>query len=63
MLPGWSFDVEILYIARRRNLRTVEIPIPWYYSHESKVHAIRDALRMVRDIFTILQNARRGVYG
>jgi len=62
-LPGWSFDVEILYIARWRNLRTVEIPIPWYYSRESKVHAIRDALRMVRDIFTILQNARRGVYG
>jgi dolichyl-phosphate beta-glucosyltransferase len=62
-LPGWSFDIEILYIARRRNLRTVEIPIPWYYSSESKVHAIRDSLRMVRDIFTIRQNARRGVYG
>ena len=30
-LDGWSFDVEVLYIARRHGLRLVEIPIRWYY--------------------------------
>jgi dolichyl-phosphate beta-glucosyltransferase len=62
-LTGWSFDIEILYLARRRNLRIVEVPIHWYYGSDSKINAVRDALRMVGDIFRIHRNARRGLYG
>jgi dolichyl-phosphate beta-glucosyltransferase len=62
-LQGWSFDIELLYIARMRKYRMIEIPIDWYYQSESKVHAVRDALRMIRDIFAIRLNAMRGLYG
>jgi dolichyl-phosphate beta-glucosyltransferase len=62
-LSGWSFDIELLYVARRRGYRLVEVPIHWYYQTESKVHAVRDALRMTRDIFIIRRNAMRGLYG
>ncbi len=62
-LPGWSFDIELLYIARRQGYRIVEIPIHWYHFSESKVSALRDALRMIQDIFQIHANARRGMYG
>ena len=62
-LTGWSFDIEILYLARRKNLRIKEIPIHWYYDADSKVSAVRDALRMIGDIFHIHRNARRGLYG
>jgi dolichyl-phosphate beta-glucosyltransferase len=62
-LEGWSFDIELLYVARMRGYRVIEVPIHWYYQHESKVHAVRDALRMIRDIFTIRRNAKRGLYG
>lgn len=61
-LMGWSFDFEILYLARRKNLRIKEIPIHWYYDANSKVNAIRDALIMVADIFRIHLNAWRGKY-
>ncbi len=61
-LNGWSFDVELLFIAYRRGDRIVEIPIDWYYRPESKVNAVRDALRMIGDIFIIRSNARRGLY-
>jgi dolichyl-phosphate beta-glucosyltransferase len=61
-LPGWSFDIELLYIARRHGYRIVEIPIHWYHFSDSKVNALRDALRMIRDIFRIHANARRGIY-
>jgi glycosyltransferase involved in cell wall biosynthesis len=61
-LEGWSFDIELLYIARRRNYRVREIPIDWYYHPETKVSAVRDALRMIRDIFQIHANAWRGHY-
>jgi glycosyltransferase involved in cell wall biosynthesis len=61
-LLGWSFDIENLYIARRKKLRIKEIPIQWHYDPDSKVNAIRDALQMLGDIFRIHLNARRGKY-
>lgn len=61
-LPGWSFDIELLYIARKRGYHIVEVPIHWYHHSDSKVNALRDAVRMVRDIFHIHANARRGLY-
>jgi hypothetical protein len=61
-MPGLSFDIEILYIARLRGYHIVEVPIPWYFSPESKVSAVRDALRMFRDVLAIRKNARLGRY-
>ncbi|HLO15797.1 MAG TPA: dolichyl-phosphate beta-glucosyltransferase [Anaerolineales bacterium] len=61
-LQGWSFDIELLYIARRHGYRIVEIPIHWYHFSDSKVSALRDSVRMIQDIFRIRANARRGLY-
>jgi dolichyl-phosphate beta-glucosyltransferase len=61
-ISGWSFDIEILFIARMRHFRTLEIPIPWYFSPDSKVSALKDALRMMLDIITIRRNAWQGKY-
>ena len=61
-LAGWSFDIELLYIARRKKMRIKEIPIQWYFDADSKVNAIRDGLRMTADIFSIYANALRGRY-
>jgi glycosyltransferase involved in cell wall biosynthesis len=61
-LDGWSFDIELLYIAYRRGYRVAEVPVDWYYRPESKVSALRDALRMISDIFRIRSNGRRGLY-
>jgi dolichyl-phosphate beta-glucosyltransferase len=61
-LMGWSFDIELLYLARRKHLRIKEIPIQWYFGADSKVNAVRDALRMLSDIFRIHINAWRGQY-
>ena len=61
-LNGWSFDIELLYLARWRRYRLREIPIDWYYHPDTKVSAVRDALRMIGDIFRIHANALRGTY-
>ncbi|MBI1794482.1 MAG: glycosyltransferase family 2 protein [Chloroflexi bacterium] len=61
-LFGWSFDIELLFLAKRHGYRVTEIPIHWYYRDESKVSALRDALRMIGDIFRIHLNAWRGRY-
>jgi dolichyl-phosphate beta-glucosyltransferase len=61
-LCGWSFDVEILYIARLLGYKIVELPIHWYYNPESKIRVVRDSFNMGLDLLTIRLNARRGVY-
>lgn len=61
-LTGWAFDVEILFIARQRGYRIVELPIPWYYNADSKVDVVRDSFEMARDLLRIRWNSWRGRY-
>ena len=61
-LPGMSFDVEVLFIARRMGFRIVEIPVPWYYNSDSRVRLFDDSLAMALDLMAIRRNARRGLY-
>lgn len=61
-LMGWSFDIEILYLARRKKMLIKEVPIQWYFDAGSKVNAVKDALHMISDIFRIHMNALSGRY-
>jgi glycosyltransferase involved in cell wall biosynthesis len=61
-VEGWGFDVELLYIARARGHTMREVGIDWYYMPDSRVSPLRDTLTMLRDVFTIAANARRGLY-
>lgn len=61
-LPGWSFDVEILYIARLCGYEIVEVPIHWYFNPESKLRAVRDTFKMARDLLKVRWNYLRGLY-
>jgi len=61
-ITNWSFDIELLFIARLRNYRILEIPIHWYFNPETKLNPFWDAIHMVMDIFTIRRNARKGLY-
>jgi glycosyltransferase involved in cell wall biosynthesis len=47
---GFGFDVELLYLARKENLRMREIPVRWNHYDGSKVDFARDSLRMLREI-------------
>jgi dolichyl-phosphate beta-glucosyltransferase len=62
-IMGWTFDVEVLYIARLKGYKVVEIGIPWYYNPQSKVRVFKDSLRMFKDLLTIRRNGRSGKYG
>lgn len=61
-LFNWSFDIELLAIAQLRGYKIVEIPIPWYFSSETKLSAFQDAIQMLLDIFTVRDNLRKGLY-
>lgn len=61
-IRGWTFDVEILFLARQFGLRVVEVPIPWYYNPESKIHVLRDSFQMALDLLYIRWRAWQGYY-
>ncbi len=59
---GYSFDVELLFVAQRNKYRIVEVPVHWTDQAGSKVRVARDGLRMLYDIWTVRRNYRRGLY-
>jgi dolichyl-phosphate beta-glucosyltransferase len=61
-MNGWSFDVEILYAARRWGYTIVEVPIHWYYKNNTRIHPIGDSRDMFADVFKIRRNGQRGLY-
>ena len=50
---GFAFDVEILFLARRRGYSIAEVPVTWVNDDRSRVHAVFDSARMLRDIIRI----------
>lgn len=61
-IDGWGFDVEVLYIAQRKGLRLVEIPIHWYFQDDSRVRPMQDTINMVRELLRIRKMGRAGMY-
>ncbi len=61
-IDGWAFDVEVLAAALRRGYHIQEVPIPWYYGTESRVHPLRDTITMLREVLAIRRAVRAGVY-
>ena len=58
----FSFDVELLYLAHKSNLKISEIPIEWHNVLESRVRIIQDSLGMLKDLFQIKINDLLGKY-
>lgn len=61
-IMGWTFDVEMLYIAKKRGYQIVEVGIPWYFNADSKIRVWRDSKSMFLDLLAIRRNDARGLY-
>lgn len=61
-INGWTFDVELLFIAQQRGYSIIEVPITWIYKDQSKVKPLRDLTKVITEIFKIRLNAIKGLY-
>ena len=61
-MNGIGFDVELLYIARKRGYTVREVPITWYFDPDSRMRLVQDSLNMLREIWEIRQNWKKGLY-
>ena len=58
----FAFDVEVLYLARKRGFRILEMPIDWHDQRDSKVRAGRDSIRMLKDTLSVRWHDALGRY-
>jgi dolichyl-phosphate beta-glucosyltransferase len=52
-IMGFSFDVEILFLARKCGFRISEVPINWHHVPGSKINVVKDGLKMLLSALTI----------
>ena len=52
-IDGWAFDVELLFIALRRDYVVVEVAVGWYYGEDSRSSPVRDTINMIREVLRI----------
>jgi dolichyl-phosphate beta-glucosyltransferase len=58
-MRGFSFDVEVLYLASRLRLRIEEVGVHWREVPGSKVSLIRDSSRMLHDLLRMRRHVDR----
>ncbi|MEP7011499.1 MAG: dolichyl-phosphate beta-glucosyltransferase [Acidobacteriota bacterium] len=56
-IDGFAYDVELLWLARKRGLRIAEVGVIWVNSAASKVDPLRAAFSALRDV--VLMRLRR----
>lgn len=61
-IERWGFDPELLFLAKKFRLKTVEVPVEWAHDHRSKISPVRDGLRMGVEVLKIRWNALMGRY-
>lgn len=62
LMDGFSFDLELLYLASKMGYRTIEVPVEWIDAPGSKVDARRVSLSFMVDLCKIRYNDLRGWY-
>ena len=58
----WGFDPELLFLANKFKLRTVEVAVEWAHDHRSKISPIRDGLKMGVEMLAVRWNDLRRLY-
>jgi dolichyl-phosphate beta-glucosyltransferase len=61
-IDGFTFDVELLYIALKRNYDIKRLPVKLRSQEESSVSLLKHAVPMVYDLFRIKYNHLKGAY-
>lgn len=61
-IEGFAFDIEVLHLVERHELSLIDVPVRLEAADRSTVHAVRDGLRVLRDVWRIRHWSATGVY-
>lgn len=57
-----GFDIEVIYLAKKRGFKIKEVPVEWHYVETRRVNPIKDSWQGLLDIVRIRLNAFKGYY-
>lgn len=57
-----AFDVELLFLAKKKKYKIKEVPIAWHHVATTRVNPLKDSARMFRDVIKVRLNDIRGAY-
>ena len=61
-LNGIGFDIELIFLARKKKFKIKEVPITWYFDADSRMRLVNDSLKALVEIWEIKMGWRRGDY-
>jgi dolichyl-phosphate beta-glucosyltransferase len=61
-MTGIGFDIELLFIAKKRGYKIKQVPITWYFDPDSRMRLVGDSLYLLVEIWQIRRNWLWGVY-
>ncbi len=62
IINGWAFDVEILFLAKKLDYKTKEVPIKWQHFEHEGVTPARQTIKMFKEVLKIRLNSLLGKY-
>jgi len=60
---NWSFDAEILFLARHLGYAITEVPVTWSNDEDTRVRLLRDTAGSLKGLLHIAARRARGAYG
>lgn len=57
-----GFDVELLFLAKIRGYKILELPVEWHYQETRNVSPFKDSIEGLLDLLYIRWNSIRGAY-
>jgi dolichyl-phosphate beta-glucosyltransferase len=61
-IERWGFDPELLYLARKFGFTVSEVPVAWAHREGTRIHPLRDGVRMFVELLRIRWYALKGNY-
>jgi dolichyl-phosphate beta-glucosyltransferase len=61
-MTGIGFDIELLFIAKKRGYKIKEVPITWYFDADSRMRLVGDSMYLLAEIWQIRRNWLKGIY-
>jgi len=61
-IERWGFDPELLYVARKFGLTVREVPVAWSHREGTRIHPLRDGIRMFGELLKVRWYAMNGSY-
>ena len=52
-IERWGFDPELIFLAEKKGLKVVEVPVRWGHEKGGSIHPLRDGLRMLFEVLKV----------